>query len=134
MKKAGVVPTLLPGVTLFLQLSKKPNLRAFRETKSHVAIASDYNPGSCMIYSMPKIIALACLIYGMSVENALIGATKNGAKALKLYKKIGSIEPNKQADIVVLGVDNYKKIPYYFGEDIVRYTIKKGRIIYGKNR
>jgi imidazolonepropionase len=82
---------------------------------------------------MLKIISLACLAYGMHVEEALIGATKNGAKALGLHDRIGSIEVGKQADLVVLGVDNYRKIPYEFGEDMVKYTIKKGKIIYGKN-
>lgn len=133
MRKAGVIPTLLPGTSLFLQLKKKPNIKAFRKTKSYVAIASDFNPGSCMIYSMPKIISLACFIYGIHIEEALVGATKNGAKALALFDKIGSIEKGKQADLVILDVDNYKKITYQFGEDIVKYTIKKGRIIYGKN-
>jgi imidazolonepropionase len=133
MKKAGVIPTLLPGTSVFLQLNGKPNIRAFRTSKSPVAIASDFNPGSCMIYSMLKIISLACLTYRMHVEEALVGATKNGAKALGLYDKIGSIEKGKQADLVVLNVDNYKKIPYQFGEDMVKYTIKKGKVIYGKN-
>lgn len=133
MKTAGVIPTLLPGTSVFLRLTKKPNVAAFRAAKSAVAIASDFNPGSCMIYSMLKIIALACLAYGMHVEEALIGATKNGAKALGLDNRIGSIEEGKQADLVVLDVDNYKKIPYQFGEDMVRYTIKKGKVIYGKN-
>lgn len=133
MKKAGVIPTLLPGVTFFLQVKKKPNIKAYRETGSSVAIASDYNPGSCMIYSMPKIVSFACILYGMHCEEALIGATKNGAKALGLFESIGSIEIGKQADLVVLSVDNYKKIPYYFGEDIVMYTIKRGRIVYGEN-
>ncbi len=133
MKRAGVIPTLLPGTSFFLQLKKKPNIKAYRDIKSPVAIASDYNPGSCMIYSMPKIISFACILYGMHVEEALMGATKNGAKALGLFDKIGSIENGKQADLVVLSVNNYKKIPYYFGEDVVRYTIKKGRIIYGKD-
>ncbi|KPK63044.1 hypothetical protein AMJ83_08690 [candidate division WOR_3 bacterium SM23_42] len=133
MKTAGVIPTLLPGTSVFLRLTKKPNVAAFRAAKSAVAIASDFNPGSCMIYSMLKIIALACLAYGMHVEEALIGATKNGAKALGLDERIGSIEEGKQADLVVLDVDNYKKIPYQFGEDMVRYTIKKGKVIYGKN-
>ncbi|MFX0117068.1 MAG: imidazolonepropionase [Candidatus Hodarchaeota archaeon] len=133
MKTAGVIPTLLPGTSVFLRLAKKPNVAAFRAAKSAMAIASDFNPGSCMIYSMLKIIALACLAYGMHVEEALIGATKNGAKALGLDERIGSIEEGKQADLVVLDVDNYKKIPYQFGEDMVRYTIKKGKVIYGKN-
>jgi imidazolonepropionase len=133
MKKNGVIPTLLPGVTFFLQMKKKPDLKAYRKTKSPVAIASDYNPGSCMIYSMPKIISFACILYGMHVEEALMGATKYGAKALDLFDKIGSIETGKQADLVVLCVDNYKKIPYHFGEDVVKYTIKKGRVVYGEN-
>lgn len=133
MKKAGVIPTLLPGVTLFLQFKKKPVVKTYRELRCHPALASDYNPGSCMIYSMPKIIALACIIYGMHVEDALLGATKYGAKALGLFNRIGSITVGKQADLVIFNIDNYKKIPYYFGEDVVRYTIKKGRIIYGKN-
>jgi imidazolonepropionase len=69
----------------------------------------------------------------MHVEDALLGATKYGARALCLFHRIGSIETGKQADFVIFNVDNYKKVPYYFGEDIVKYTIKKGRIIYGKN-
>jgi len=133
MKEAEVIPTLLPGTSVFLRLAKKPNIKAFRDTRSAIAIASDFNPGSCMIYSMLKIITLACLAYGMYVEEALIAATKNGAKALGLFDRIGSIEQGKQGDLVVLDVDNYKKIPYGFGEDMVKYTIKRGRIIYGKN-
>lgn len=133
MKKAGVIPTLLPGVTFFLQMKKKPDMKVYRKTRSPVAIASDYNPGSCMIYSMPKIISFACILYGMHVEEALMGATKYGAQALDLFDKIGSIENGKQADFVVLCVDNYKKIPYHFGEDVVKYTIKRGRVVYGEN-
>jgi imidazolonepropionase len=133
MKKAGVVPTLLPGTSVFLGLEKKPAMIAFRRARAPVAIASDFNPGSCMIYSMLKIITLASLAYGMHVEEALIGATKNGAKALGLFDRIGSIEKGKQGDLVVLNVDKYKKIPYGFGEDMVKYTIKRGKVIYGKN-
>jgi imidazolonepropionase len=133
MRRARVIPTLLPGTSVFLRLAKKPNIKAFRDTNSEVAIASDFNPGSCMIYSMLKIIALACLAYGMHVEEALIAATKNGAKALGLFDRVGSMEKGKQGDLVVLDVDNYNKIPYGFGEDMVKYTIKRGRIIYGKN-
>jgi imidazolonepropionase len=133
MKRSGVVPTLLPGTSVFLRLSGKPDMQAFRSVRSNIAIASDFNPGSCMIYSMLKIISLACLAYGMYVEEALMGATKNGAKALRIFDRVGSIEEGKQADMVVLDVDNYRKIPYEFGEDMVRFTIKKGKVVYGKN-
>lgn len=134
LKKAGVMPTLLPGVTFFLQMKKKPDIKAYLKHKIPFALASDFNPGSCMIYAMPKIISLACLIYKLPVEQAMLGATIYGAKALSLDRCIGSIEIDKQADLVILSVDNYKKLPYYFGEDIVKYTIKKGRIIYGEDR
>jgi imidazolonepropionase len=134
LKKAGVVPTLLPGVSLYLAMKKKPPVRAFERHGLPFAIASDFNPGSCAIYAMPKIISLACLLFGTSVEDAIAGATVHGARALGMLESIGTLEPGKQADIVVCEVDNYKKIPYYFGEDIVSFTIKKGRCIYGKNR
>jgi imidazolonepropionase len=133
MNEAGVIPTLLPGTSLFLRSKKKPNIKAFRETHAPVAIASDFNPGTCMIYSMPKIIALACILYGMDIEDALMGATLYGAQALDVHQYVGSLEPGKQADIVILNVDHYKKIPYQFGEDMVKYTIKKGRVIYGED-
>lgn len=133
MKEACVIPTLLPGTSFFLRIKKKPHIKMFKDTNSAVAIASDFNPGTCMIYAMPKIIALACIVYGMDVEDALVGATKNGAQALDIAHSTGSIEQGKQADVVILDVDNYKKIPYQFGEDIVKYTIKKGKVLYGKN-
>ncbi|OPX18518.1 imidazolonepropionase [candidate division WOR-3 bacterium 4484_100] len=133
MKKAKVVPTLLPGTSFFLQLDRKPDVRTFRQENIGVAIASDYNPGSCMLYAMPKIVALACLVYQMSVEEALLGATKYGARALAMEHKVGSLEVGRQADLVVLEVNNYQMIPYTFGEDIVKFTIKNGRIIYGKD-
>lgn len=134
LKRAGVVPTLLPGVSLYLAMKKKPPVRAFERHGLPFAIASDFNPGSCAIYAMPKIISLACLLFGVSVEDALAGATIHGARALGMSNWIGTLEPGKQADIVICEVDNYKKIPYYFGEDIVTFTIKKGHCIYGKNR
>jgi imidazolonepropionase len=133
LKKAGVVPTVLPGVALYLNMRRHPPVRAFERHGVACAIASDFNPGSCAIYAMPKIISLACLLFGMSVEHALAGATIQGARALGMDGVIGSLEPGKQADIVVCSVDNYKKIPYYFGEDIVTLTIKKGKVIYGEN-
>ncbi len=132
MNAAGVIPTLLPGTSFYLQIEKKPDIKAFLGEKSPIAIASDYNPGSCMIYSMLKIVSLACIVYKLPIENALIAATQNAAKALMLEKKIGSIEAGKQADLLVCNVNNYQKIPYNFGEDIVRCTIKKGKVIYGK--
>jgi len=133
LRQAGVIPTLLPGTSLFLRTRKKPNIKFFKKTHSPIAIASDFNPGTCTIYAMPQIISLACLLYGIEIETSLIGATINGARALDIADRVGTIENTRLADLVVLNVDNYKKIPYQFGEDMVRWTIKKGRVIYAKN-
>ncbi len=133
MKDSDVIPCLLPGTSLYLNTKKKPNIKVFKKLNAPVALASDYNPGTCMIYSMPRIISLACLLYRMDIEDALIGATKNGAKALALADRIGTIEIGKQADLVILNVENYRQIPYQFGEDMVMCTIKRGKVIYGEN-
>lgn len=133
LKYANVVPVILPGVTLYLNMKKIPPVHIFKRNGVGCAIASDFNPGSCTIYAMEKIVSLACLLYKMPVEDALAGATIHGARALGMEDRVGSLELGKQADMVICNVDNYKKIPYYFGEDVVKYTIKKGRVIYGKN-
>ncbi len=133
MKKAGVIPVLLPGTSLYLQTEKKPRIKDFIKYDLPVAIASDFNPGTCMIYSMPKIIALACIIYRIPVDLAIMGATVNAAKALRLDNRVGKIKQEFEADIVVWNTDNYKKIPYQFGEDLIKIVIKKGKIIYETN-
>ncbi len=130
MKKSDVIPVLLPGTSLYLQSKQKPRIKEFIKYELPVAIASDFNPGTCMIYSMPKIISLACLLYRMPVEVALIGATINAARAIKRETRFGRIQPDYQADLIIWNLDNYKKIPYQFGEDIIRTVIKKGKIIY----
>lgn len=130
MKRTNVIPVLLPGTSLYLQLKKKPLIKYFIKYGLPLAIASDFNPGTCMIYSLPKIISLACFVYEMPVEMALMGATVNAAKALKREGKIGRVKINFQADLIVWSLDNYRKIPYQFGEDMIKIVIKKGEIIY----
>lgn len=130
MKKANVIPVLLPGTSLYLQSEKKPQIKYFIKYGLPIAIASDFNPGTCMIYAMPKIISLGCLVYKIPVELALMGVTINAARAIKREQKIGRIKADFQADLVVWNIDNYKKIPYQFGEDMIKMVIKKGEIIY----
>lgn len=134
MKKAGVMPVLLPGTSLYLRSKRKPKIQDFYDERAAFAIASDYNPGTCMIYSLPRIMALACLLYGVEIESALLAVTVNAARALDRGHRLGFIRPGMPADLVVLKVSNYKKIIYQFGEDLIDFVIKKGKIIYGKNR
>ncbi len=133
MKKAGVMPVLLPGTSLYLHSKRRPRIDAFTKYGVPFAIASDYNPGTCMIYAMPKIVSLACLIYGISIESALIGATAHAAKAIRREHMIGKIKPDFQADLVVWSLDNYERIPYQFGEDMIKIVIKRGKIVHETN-
>lgn len=134
MKEAGVMPVLLPGTSLYLRSKRKPKIQDFYDERAAFAIASDYNPGTCMIYSLPRIMALACLLYGVEIESALLAVTIHAARALDRGHRLGFIRPGMPADLLVLNVNNYKKIIYQFGEDLIDYVIKKGKIIYGKNR
>ena len=133
MKRSGVIPVLLPGTSLFLKSKTKPRTHLFMKYRSPVAISSDYNPGTCMIYSMPVIMSLACMLYGLTAEKAFEAATINSARALGIADRVGSLKPGGQADVVILNTDHFGKIPYQCAEPMVRMVIKKGKIIYGKN-
>lgn len=128
MARAGVVPVVLPGTSFFLNSDYAP-AREMIERGLPVALATDHNPGSCTIESMPIIIGLACLKLKLTAEQAIIAATINAAKAIRREDKIGSIDPGKQADILVMNVPDYREIPYRFGVNPVETVIKKGIII-----
>jgi imidazolonepropionase len=128
MKEAGVVAGLLPGVSFFLNHGYAP-ARALIDGGVAVAIASDFNPGSCMSWSMPMMMTIACTQMHMTPEEALTAATLNGAAALGLSREIGSIEPGKNADLIVAGVPDYRFLAYHFGANHVRTTIKNGTIL-----
>ncbi len=133
MKRKDVVAVLLPGTTLFLKSKQIPPIEMMRKLGITIALGSDYNPGTCMIYQMPIIIALGCLLYNMSLIEAIRGATINGAKALGLDKKIGTIETGKNADLLILDIPDYRHIPYQFGKSLIKTVIKHGKIIYSRN-
>jgi imidazolonepropionase len=124
----GVVAVLLPGVSLFLNHQYAP-ARKMIDQGVAVALASDFNPGSCMSYSMPMMMTLACTQMRMSPEEAIVASTVNAAASLNLSDSIGSIEKGKKADIIVLDIPDYKFIPYHFGENHVWRTIKNGVIL-----
>lgn len=133
MKESNVTAVLLPGTTLFLKLKHIPPIDKMRKLGLTIALGSDFNPGTCMIYQMSIIIALGCLLYGLSLTEAIRSATINSAKALGLEDKIGSIEPGKDADLIILDVPDYKHIPYQFGKNLVKMVIKKGKIVFPRS-
>jgi len=128
LKSAGVVAGLLPGVSFFLNHGYAP-ARALIEAGVAVAIASDFNPGSCMSYSMPMMMTIACTQMRMSPEEALCAATLNGAASLGLSASLGSIEVGKKADLVVADIPDYRFLAYHFGTNHVKSTIKGGTLL-----
>src|SRR5205807_8179575 len=91
-----------------------------------VALATDYNPGTSPTVSMPMAMSLACTQMNMSPAEAIAAATINGAWALRLADRKGSIEPGKDADLAVLDVEDYRESAYWFGADHCAMTVLNG--------
>ena len=126
-----VIATLLPGTTFFLGKSTYAPARELLNSGITLSLATDFNPGSCHIQSMPFIMTLACMHLGMTVEESFQAATYHGAKALELEEKIGSIEVGKSADLIIWGISSLLDIPYYVSNHPIRYVMKNGKIVFG---
>jgi imidazolonepropionase len=129
MRKTGMTAVLLPGISFFLGSNAYPDYKKFEEHGVPAALATDFNPGSCPCYSMQMMIALAVHRMGMTAEEAVTASTVNAAWAVDRGKQVGSLEPGKQADLIVLDVRNAAQIPYYFGTNLVRTVVKRGRVV-----
>ena len=127
LAKAGVIATLLPIAAFYLKLGRFAPARMLINRHVAVALATDVNPGGGFSPSMPFAIALACFSMGLTFEEALIGATINAAYALDRHDRVGSLEPGKQMDAVV--VDGPAIDLIRVGVDVIRAVIKKGRVV-----
>lgn len=125
MAEAGVVATLLP-LTAFALKEPYARGREMIDAGCAVALATDLNPGSCFSGSIPLTLALACIYMKLSVEEAITALTLNGAAAVGLAHRIGSIEVGKQGDFALLQSGDYHILPYYVGMNCVKTTIKRG--------
>jgi imidazolonepropionase len=124
--KSDTVATFVPGANYFLGLKRYPNARRLIDSGVPIALATDYNPGTSPTVSMPIAMSLACTHMKMSPAEAIAAATINGAWALRIADAKGSIEPGKDADLAVFGVDDYREIPYWFGANHCKYTVLNG--------
>ncbi len=125
MKEAGVTAVLLPGTAFFLGLPYAP-ARAFLETGVRVALASDFNPGSSMGFTMPLVMTMAVSQMRMSPEEALLGVTLHAAHALGLERTVGSLAPGKQCDLVLCEARSWRWLSYHYGVNHVRRVLKRG--------
>jgi imidazolonepropionase len=128
LAKHDTVATLVPGANYFLGTIKYPPARKLIDAGVPVALATDYNPGTSPTLSMPMAMSLACTHMKMSPAEAIGAATINGAWALRMADRKGSIEPGKDADLAVFAVEDYREIPYWFGDNRCETTIMNGNI------
>jgi imidazolonepropionase len=123
---SDTVATFVPGANYFLGLSRYPDARRLIAAGVAVALATDYNPGSSPTLSMPMAMSLACTQMKMSPAESIPAATINGAWALRLADRKGSVEVGKDADFAVFNVKDYREIPYWFGANHCVLTILNG--------
>ncbi len=126
--RRDTIATLLPGANYFLGLKDYPPARRLVDAGVAVALATDYNPGTSPTLSMPFILSLACTHMKMRPAEAIAAATINGAHALRLADRKGSIEPGKDADLAVFDVKDYREVPYWFGSTPSDTTVIAGEV------
>jgi imidazolonepropionase len=131
LAKGGIVASLVPGSNYFLA-KPYPPARRLMDAGAAVALATDFNPGSCPCWDMRMILSIACTQMKMTPEEALVASTINGAAALGLEKTHGSIEPGKVADLVCYEAEDYRELPYWFGAPQVAWTMKRGVLVHSR--
>jgi imidazolonepropionase len=124
------VATLLPATSWFLGKHHFAPARRFIDAGVPVALATDLNPGTSPTLSLPLVMSIGCVELGLTPAEALSAVTINAAHALGLGAEIGSIEPGKQADLVVWDVPTLEQIPYWLGARLARIVIKRGRPVF----
>src|SRR5262249_7953371 len=130
LRTANIIATLLPGSVFHLGLNRYAPARDLIDAGVPVALATDFNPGSSPTISMQMVLSLACTQMRMTPAEAIVGAHINGAPALLRSESVGSLKTGKQADLCIMQVEDYRQIPYFFGMNHCKMTLKKGKIVY----
>jgi imidazolonepropionase len=128
LARHDTIATLVPGANYFLGLKEYPKARKLIDAGVPVALATDYNPGTSPTLSMPMAMSLACTHMKMSPAEAIAASTINGAWALRVADRKGTIEAGKDADLAVFAVEDYREIPYWFGTDRCAMTVMNGEV------
>ncbi len=128
MARAGTVACCLPATSFYLGSTFAP-VRDMIAASVPVALASDFNPGSCPSLNLQFVMNLGCLKYHMTPEEVLTAVTLNAAAAIGRAERIGSVEPGKQADLVVWDAPDLDYVCYRFGSNLVSKVVKKGELV-----
>lgn len=134
MKAGGTIPVLLPGTSFYLRIGKYARGRKMIEEGLAVALATDYNPGSCPTESLQSVMVFASMGMGLTPQEVINGMTINSAHAINRGNIIGSLEKGKKADIVIMDAPNENYIIYHFGINHVNTVIKDGQIVVEEGR
>lgn len=130
LAKSDTIAVLLPGTSFNLMTGRYAPAREMVDAGVAIALATDYNPGSCPTENLQLIMTLGCIKLGLTPAQVLAAVTINAAHALGLGARIGSIECGKQADLVVFDTDNEDYLPYHFGINHTWMVIKAGKKVY----
>ena len=128
MAKGGVIADLLPGTSFYLNKNYAP-AREMIVRVIPVAIASDFNPGSCPSLNLQLCMNLGYLKYRMTPEEVLTAVTVNGACSIGRGDRLGTLEPGKQADLVIWNAPDMETLVYRFGSNLAGTVVKKGRAV-----
>jgi imidazolonepropionase len=126
MAEGGTVAVLLPGAFYFLRDDSPPPVSRFREAKVPMAVATDLNPGSSPLNSLLTAMNLACVLFGLTPEEALQGVTANGARALGLHRDRGTLEKEKMADLALWEIGHPRELSYWVGKNPCKGVVKDG--------
>ena len=129
MAESNVMGVILPGTTFFLGQKNYVDARKMLDAGCEVALASDFNPGSCTINSLPQIMFLAMSHCNMTFEEAFKAVTYNAAKAINRSSNIGLIKENYNADLLFWDIETVYEIPYWFNTERLFKVVKKGQLI-----
>ncbi len=122
----GTVATLLPGTMFFLGRHRQAPARALIDTGAAVALATDFNPGTSPTVNFPLILTLAVSQLRLSVSEAILAATVNGAAALGLSAETGQVAPGFSADLALFDIEDVRELPYWYGDQRCHATWVRG--------
>ena len=129
MAASGTVAVLLPGAFYFLRETKMPPIDMLRRYEVPIAISTDCNPGSSPSTSLLLMLNMACTLFHMTPEEALTGVTRNGARALGLQDRIGTLELGKDADFVLWDISEPAELSYRIGFNPLKQVVRQGKLL-----
>jgi imidazolonepropionase len=127
LSKTGTIAVLLPGAYITLGETQPPPIKQLRDHNVPMAVATDCNPGTSPLQSLREAMALACRVFGLTPEEALIGATRNAAAALGLADDRGTLEAGKRADLAVWDIDHPRDLSYWLGTQPLAHLFIAGQ-------